>query len=106
MPHIVTQILSSQGSSKYLVTYSCSVLRAVPSTWRFALVGALASLLVTVFVNWLPNSKADMAGGIMIFSAFIAEVLTGLRSTDPDAAGFRAGGVLNIYQGYLGNSGW
>ncbi|WP_407661630.1 DUF5518 domain-containing protein [Haladaptatus caseinilyticus] len=70
---------------------SISSLRFVPSTWRFALIGALASFPVTVFVNWLPNSKAEMAGGIMIFGAFIAGVLSRLRSTNPDVAGFRTG---------------
>lgn len=73
--------------------------RAVPSAWRFALIGALASLPVTVLVNWLPNSKADIGGGIMIFGAFIAGVIAAFRSIDPDAAGFRAGllgGIVGI----------
>lgn len=70
---------------------SPSSLRTVPPAWRFALIGALASLPVTVLINWLPNSEADFEAGIMIFGAFIAGSIAALRSTDPDAAGYRAG---------------
>ncbi|WP_132057975.1 DUF5518 domain-containing protein [Halorussus amylolyticus] len=78
---------------------SPSLLRIGPSAWRFALVGALASLPVTALVNRLPNSEADIAGGIMIVGAFIAGAIAVLRSTDPEAAGLRAGllsGVVAI----------
>jgi len=61
------------------------------SAWRFALIGALASLPVTALVNWLPDSEADIAGGIMIFGAFIAGVIAEGRSTRSSAAGLRAG---------------
>ncbi len=70
---------------------SPSPLRTVPPAWRFALIGALASLPVTVLINWLPNSEADFEAGITIFGAFIAGSIAALRSTDPDAAGYRAG---------------
>jgi hypothetical protein len=70
---------------------SPSPFRTVPSAWRSALIGALASLPVTVLVNWLPDSEADIAGGIILFGAFIAGVVATLRSTGPDAAGSRAG---------------
>lgn len=76
-----------------------SPLRRLPSAWRFALVGALASLPVTVFVNWLPESRADGAGGIVVFGAFVAGGLAAFRSTDPGSAGLRAGllgGVVGI----------
>ncbi|MFC6942534.1 DUF5518 domain-containing protein [Salinirubellus sp. GCM10025818] len=63
----------------------------VPSAWRFAIIGALVSLPVTVLVNWLPDSEADIAGGIMIFGAVIAGVIAAKRSTSPGAAGLRAG---------------
>ncbi|RDI70286.1 DUF5518 domain-containing protein [Halopelagius longus] len=68
-----------------------SPLRVVPSAWRFALVGALASLPVTVVLNRLPNSEADVTGGIMVVGAFVAGVAAASRSTDADAAGVRAG---------------
>jgi hypothetical protein len=71
----------------------------IPSAWRFAFIGALASLPVTALVNWLPNSDANIAGGIMIFGAFIAGGIAAIRSTGPDAAGFRAGmlgGIIAI----------
>lgn len=73
--------------------------RTLSTAWRFALVGALASLPVAALLNWLPNSEATIGGGIMILGAFIAGVIAAIRSTDPDAAGLRAGflgGVLAV----------
>lgn len=63
----------------------------VPAVWRFALIGALASLPITATFHWLPNSEATVGGGIMIFGAFIAGVIATTRSSDPGAAGLRAG---------------
>ncbi|WP_122088582.1 DUF5518 domain-containing protein [Halalkalicoccus subterraneus] len=74
-------------------------IRILPTAWRFALIGALASLPVTVVLNWLPNSEATPGGGIMIVGAFIAGAIATICSTDPDAAGLRAGflaGVLEL----------
>jgi hypothetical protein len=73
--------------------------RTLPSAWRFAIIGAIASLPVAAVVNWLPNSEATIGGGIMIVGAFIAGGIAAIRSTDPDAAGLRAGflgGVLAV----------
>lgn len=73
--------------------------RSVPLVWRFEFIGALDSLPITVLVNWLPNSEANITGDIMIFGAFIGEVIATIRSTDPDAAGLRAGllgGIIGI----------
>lgn len=78
---------------------SPSPLHIVPSAWRFALIGALASLPVAAVINRLPNSEATIGGGIMIIGAFIAGVIAAIRATDPDAAGLRAGflgGVLAV----------
>ncbi|WP_394295471.1 DUF5518 domain-containing protein [Natronococcus jeotgali] len=71
----------------------------LPLAWRFALIGALASLPVIAILNRLPNSEATIGGGIMIIGAFIAGVLAAIRSSDPSAAGLRAGfigGVLGL----------
>ena len=65
--------------------------RTIPSAWRFALIGALASLPLTVILNWLPNSEVNLAGGIGIIGAFIAGFIAATRSTEPDGAGLRAG---------------
>ena len=66
---------------------SCSVI----VSRRFAILGALVSLPITVVVNWLPDSEATVGGGIMIIGAFTAGVIAAIRSTDSDAAGLRAG---------------
>jgi len=78
---------------------SPSPLQTVPSAWRFALVGALASLPVAAIINRLPNSEATLGGGVMTIGAFIAGVIAAVRVTEPDAAGLRAGflgGVLGV----------
>lgn len=75
------------------------LLQTVPSAWRFALIGALASLPVAAIINLLPNSETTISGGVVIIGAFIAGVIAALRVTDPDAAGLRAGflgGVLEV----------
>lgn len=72
----------------------------LPTAWRFAFIGAIASLPVTALLKWLPNSKATLGGGGMIIGAFIAGVIATIHSTDPDAAGLRAGfvgGVLAVF---------
>lgn len=73
--------------------------RALPAAWRFALVGAIASLPVTVLINRMPNSGATISGSIMIVGGFIAGVVATNRSTDPDAVGLRTGllaGVVGV----------
>ncbi|WP_416840447.1 DUF5518 domain-containing protein [Haloferax sp. DFSO52] len=65
--------------------------RTLPVAWRFAIIGALASLPTTIAVDSLPDSKATIAGGIMIIGAFIGGTIAALRSADPGAAGFRSG---------------
>ncbi|WP_226039695.1 DUF5518 domain-containing protein [Natrinema sp. DC36] len=71
----------------------------LPPAWRFALIGAIASLPVTAILNWLPNSEGTIGGGIMIIGAFVAGVIAAIRSSNPSAAGLRAGfigGVLGL----------
>lgn len=73
--------------------------RTLSRAWRPALVGALISLPVAAIINWLPNSEATIGGGVMIIGAFVAGVIAAIRSTDPAAAGLRAGllgGVLAV----------
>ncbi|RDZ39852.1 hypothetical protein C5B91_17710 [Haloferax sp. Atlit-10N] len=65
--------------------------RALPSSWQFAFVGAVVSLPVSTVLNRLPNSEATVGAGIMIFGAFVAGAIAAVRSADPDAAGLRAG---------------
>ena len=75
-------------------------IRTLSSAWRFALIGALASLPATIILNWLPNSEANLAGGIGIIGGFIAGFIAATRSAEPDAAGFRAG-LLGGIIGFL-----
>jgi hypothetical protein len=67
--------------------------------WRFACIGALASVPATALLNWLPNSGATVGGGAMIVGALIAGGIAATRSADSGAAGVRAGllaGVVEI----------
>jgi len=72
---------------------SSSSRRTLPPSWKFALIGAIASLPVVAVLNWLPDwiGEADIGGGIMILGAFIAGFIATMRSSDPSAAGLRAG---------------
>ena len=81
-------------------------IRTLSSAWRFALIGALASLPATIILNWLPNSEANLAGGIGIIGGFIAGFIAATRSAEPDAAGFRAGllgGVVAVLTPIVGD---
>ncbi|SFS34137.1 DUF5518 domain-containing protein [Halostagnicola kamekurae] len=71
--------------------------RTLPEIWRFAFIGAIASLPITVLVNWLPNSEATIGAGIMIFGAFIAGIIAATRASDPSAAGLRAGFIGGVF---------
>lgn len=67
--------------------------------WRFACIGALASLPATAVLNWLPNSQATIGGGVMIVGALIAGGIAATRSTDSGATGLRTGllgGIVSI----------
>ena len=73
--------------------------RILSTPWRSALIGAVTSLPVAAVLNRLPNSEATIGGSIMIFGAFIAGAIAAIGSTDPEAAGLRAGflgGVLAV----------
>ncbi|RDZ62614.1 hypothetical protein C5B90_15705 [Haloferax sp. Atlit-12N] len=73
--------------------------RPFSPAWNAALIGVIVSLPVITVVNWLPESESTVGAGMMIFGAFIAGAVAAVRSTDPDAAGLRAGflgGVLEL----------
>ena len=72
---------------------------SLPSAWRFALIGALASLPIGTVVDRLPNSAVPLGAAVMLIGGFVAGATATLRSSDPDAAGLRAGflgGVLAV----------
>lgn len=74
--------------------------RALSPTWRYAIVGVLASLPATVVLNTLPNSQATVGGGAMIMGALIGGGLAATRSVDAGATGLRAGvlgGVVGLF---------
>ncbi|GKZ14181.1 DUF5518 domain-containing protein [Haladaptatus sp. T7] len=70
---------------------SPSHVRILSPAWGYALIGALVSLPVSAIINWLPNSEATIGGGIMIVGALVAGGIAAIRSTEPSAAGLRAG---------------
>lgn len=51
----------------------------------------VAALPATVAINWLPNSKATVGGGVVVFGAIIAGALAANRAVEPGAVGLRVG---------------
>lgn len=71
----------------------------IPQAWRSAILGIIAALPATVVLNWLPNSEANIAGGVMIIGAMVAGAIAVTRAIEPSAAGLRAGflgGIIAI----------
>ena len=68
-------------------------IRSLPPAWNCALIGTVASLPAVLLLNWLPDwiGQADITAGIYIFGAFVAGVVATRRSSQPRAAGLRAG---------------
>lgn len=78
-------------------------LRRIPRSWHVAVLGTIAALPATAFINWLPNSEATVGGGVMIVGAIIAGAIAATRSVTPSAAGLRVGflgGVIAV-SGFL-----
>jgi uncharacterized membrane protein len=71
-------------------------LRRLSAAWRFAVVGALVSVPVGIVLELLPYSATTLAGSVMIFGAAVAGALAARYSTDPDAAGARAGALGGV----------
>jgi len=65
--------------------------RLIPQVWRVAILGMIAALPATVIINWLPNSEANIGGGVMIIGSILAGGFAATRSVDPSAAGLRTG---------------
>jgi hypothetical protein len=61
-----------------------------------AVVGALASLPVTLLLEWLPDSGATVGGGIMIVGAFLAGAIATTRGVEPSAVGLRTGALAAL----------
>lgn len=73
--------------------------RRIPQVWYVAILGTIAALPATVLINWLPNSKATVGGGVMLVGAMIAGAVAANRPVEPSGAGLRAGflgGVIAI----------
>jgi hypothetical protein len=65
--------------------------RWLSAEWRAALLGSLASVSITIGLNIISQSDLTIAGGIILFGAFIAGVLATRTAARSDVAGFRAG---------------
>lgn len=84
---------------------------SVSPAWRFALIGALISVPLSVVIDRLPRSEVDFGFGILIFGTVIAGVLASRHETDSAAAGSRAGllgafltiisGIVPMYEFYV-----
>jgi len=59
--------------------------------WRAALLGSLASVPITISLNIISQSNVTIAGGIVLFGAFMTGVLATRTSTRSELTGFRAG---------------
>jgi hypothetical protein len=79
--------------------FSNTRIRRIPQVWHVAILGTIAALPATVLINWLPNSKATIGGGVILVGTMIAGAVAANRSVEPSAAGLRAGflgGVIAV----------
>lgn len=65
--------------------------RLIPPVWRVAMLGMIAALPATVIINWLPNSEANIGGGVVIIGSILAGGFAATRSVEPSAGGLRTG---------------
>ena len=67
--------------------------RSLSPAWKFALIGTVVSIPITVVLNWLPDqiAQADFGAAIFVFGAFAAGFVAAVYSSDPGAAGVRTG---------------
>jgi len=69
------------------------IIRRLPPAWRYAVVGAVASVPIIAVLNVLPDRivQTDIGAGIMIIGGLIAGTLAAANSVAPGEAGLRAG---------------
>jgi hypothetical protein len=65
--------------------------------WRSALLGSLTSVPITIGLNIIYQSDVTIAGGVVLFGAFIAGVLATRASARSELAGFRAGFLCALW---------
>ena len=69
------------------------IIRRLPPTWKYAVVGAVASVPIIGVLNVLPDRivQTDLGAGIMIIGGFIAGTLAAASSVAPGEAGLLTG---------------
>lgn len=65
--------------------------RWLSTEWGSALLGSLTSVPITIGLNIIYQSDLTVAGGVVLFGAFIAGALATRASARSELAGFRAG---------------
>lgn len=68
-------------------------IRSLSPAWKFALIGTVASIPITIVLNWLPEqiAQADFGAAIFVFGALIAGFVATVYSSDPGTAGLLTG---------------
>jgi hypothetical protein len=67
--------------------------RNATQTWKYALIGGLASIPLTAGLHWLSGIENDMFVNMIIFGGLLAGFLAEVRQIDGKSVGFRAGVV-------------
>jgi len=72
----------------------------VPRTWQCALVGGLASVPLTLGLDWLSDSGDEFSSSMVVVGGLLAGYLASRRSVNPGRAGLGAG-VVGGVPGFL-----
>lgn len=78
-----------------------SLERHVSSTWKYALVGGIISIPLTVGLHWLSGTGNELSLNMVALGGLIAGFLGNRKETDADgsAAGLRAG-IVGVLPGF------
>ena len=63
----------------------------VSETWRYALLGGVGSIPVTLFLYWLSGLGSELSLNMVLVGGLVAGYLSKRGSADAKSAGFRAG---------------
>lgn len=69
-------------------------------TWKYAVIGGVASMPLTIGYYWLSGAGNDFSTGMIFFGGLLAGYLAKESGLDPVSSGFRAG-VVGGLPGYI-----